>query len=89
MSQVVTKFIFPSSTFFGLFIFGVNIKNYKQSPIYKPFDNISKYRIGCTSVVKGIIYGSTFPYSLGFVLYDAVFNEKRFRHHLVSNSVYK
>lgn len=72
-----------------LFIFSVNICNYKHSPIYISEEKDYFFvRIVLMSSIKTLIYGVTLPYSPLFILYDAIFDIKDFDKHLIPFSRY-
>lgn len=72
---------------FGATIFGINMLNYRRSPVYKPWDPLNFIRILFASGIKGTVYSFFFPVPI----IDMIFhfnNEEQFNRHFIPLSVY-
>lgn len=92
---IAQKFIkLPFECKFGLLIYGCNVLNIKQSPLYNPtYPIISHVKLTLISVMKGYIYGLFYPLPIISMSYNLLFEDKIngpviFMRHLIPGSKY-
>lgn len=84
INRVYHHILYNQSLYFGGCIASMNVFNIKQK---RRKDNLSKFRYFTVSLMKGTIYGATYPVSL-IVILSSVFNPKYFESHFIPCSIY-
>lgn len=78
----------PVSLWFGIAITGINISNYRKSPIYKPWSPVRFMGIMTASIVKGIIYSWIWPLPMIDIIFYLPIDTEHVSRHFIPLSRY-
>jgi len=81
----MNKFLLLAETAVFACIAGANIYNIRLKARQ---DNFSIGRYVAVSLMKGSIYAEMFPFSVFYIAWTSVYDEKKFRTHFIPLSVY-